>query len=82
MAYKEIKGQMYQVTLYGCSNKHFIECDDITDLFEYCAREIIKGAIFMSAKEINKDGSTPKVKVQTDKRFKEIYKRLLKEKEQ
>lgn len=74
--YREIEGTLYMVHFYGVANQHFVEAQTIEGLFEYVANHVIEGDIFFSAKEIRKDGSTPKVKVQTDKRYKEILKRL------
>ncbi|MBQ7818557.1 MAG: hypothetical protein IJ341_02550 [Bacteroidales bacterium] len=74
--YREIEETLYMVNFYGCANQHFVEAKTIEDLFEYVAKRTLKGDIFFSAKEICKDGSTPKVKVLTDKRYKEILKRL------
>lgn len=74
--YREIEETLYMVNFYGCANQHFVEAKTIEGLFEYVAKRVIKGDIFFSAKEIRKDGSTPKVKVQADKRYKDIFKRL------
>lgn len=72
--YRKIENQIYLVTFYGCCNKQYIECENIEGLFHYVASQVAKGDIFFSAKEINKDGSTPKIKVLTDKKYKEIAK--------
>lgn len=70
---RRIEGVIYKIT-YTALWHDFIECSSKEDLFKYIANEIINGQIVTSVNEICKDGSTPKVKVHTDKEFKRILK--------
>lgn len=46
-------------------------------MFKYVAQEVANGQIVTSVNEMCKDGSTPKVKVHTDKEFKQILKQTM-----
>lgn len=71
---REIKGSIYKLT-YTATWHNLIECSCKQDLFEYVADEIIAGQIVTSVVEMCKDGSTPRVKVHTDKEFQKILKK-------
>lgn len=75
---REIKGSIYKLT-YTATWHNLIECSCKQDLFEYVADEIIAGQIVTSVVEMCKDGSTPRVKVHTDKEFQKILKKKQKE---
>lgn len=77
---QKIKNNLYKIKFhYGTSQ--FVECDNIEDLFFYIATELVpNGYVVSSVSEICVDGSTPKVKVFTDKRFKKILSDHLKNK--
>lgn len=70
---REIKGVIYRLT-YALTSHSFIECSSEDELFRYIAQEVIDGQIITSVHKVCKDGSTPKVKVHTDKEFKKILK--------
>lgn len=65
--YKEIKNALYRV------NTTFVECSSLEELFNYVAKEwILKGYNVITVNRINQNGTTPKVKVLTDKAFKKL----------
>lgn len=67
---RKIKGVLYRISLHG---RHlFVECENKEDLFRYIAQITVYGCVVMSVTEMCYDGSTPKVKVFTDKEFKRI----------
>lgn len=70
---RTIKGTIYKLT-YTANWHTFVECSSKEDLFRYIAEERVNGHIVTSVNEICKDGSTPKVKVYTDKEYKQILK--------
>ena len=70
---RRIEGTIYRLT-YTATWHDYVECSSKEDLFKYVAREVINGQIVTSVNEMCKDGSTPKVKVHTDKDFKRILK--------
>lgn len=70
---RRIEGTIYRLT-YTATWHVYVECSSKEDLFKYVAQEIVSGQIVTSVNEICKDGSTPKVKVHTDKEFKRILK--------
>ena len=70
---REIKGSIYKLTYTAIWN-NFVECSSKQDLFEYVADEIMAGQIVTSVVEMCKDGSTPRVRVHTDKEFQKILK--------
>ena len=59
---------------YAATWHDFVECSSEEDLFKYIAKEVSNGQIVTSVNEICKDGSTPKVKVFTNKDFKRFLK--------
>lgn len=75
---RKIEGTIYRLT-YTANWHTFVECSSKEDLFRYIAEERANGQIITSVNEICKDGSTPKVKVYTDKEFKKILKQYVKE---
>lgn len=78
---RKIKGTIYRLQ-YTASWYELLECSSKQDLFEYIAKQMLNsGIIVVGVNELCKDGSTPKVAVYTDKEYKEIYKKLKKEKE-
>ena len=70
---RKIEGTIYKLT-YTANWHTFVECSSKEDLFRYIAQERANGQFVTSVNEICKDGSTPKVKVYTDKEFKQILK--------
>ena len=70
---RKIEGVIYKITYELCWCK-FVECSSKEDLFKYIAKEIVNGQVVTSVNEICKDGSTPKIKIYTDKDFKKILK--------
>ena len=70
---RRIEGTIYKIT-YTALWHDFVECSSKEDLFKYVAKEIINGQVVTSVNEMCKDGSTPKVKIHTDKDFKKILK--------
>lgn len=70
------KNTLYKVNqMYGSS--YFVEASSKEELFVFVADKVSKGAIISSVSEIRLDGTTPKVKVLSDKRFKKILKDIL-----
>lgn len=67
---REIEGVLYRVNFYG--GQRFVDCSGRDDLLDYCARQVAKGSVVLGVNEIRRDGSTPKVPVLTDKRFKQL----------
>lgn len=70
---KKIEGTIYKLT-YTATWHKFVECSSKQDLFEYIAKEIVKGYGVATVTEIRKDGKTPRVKFLSDKDFKRILK--------
>lgn len=70
---RRIEGTIYRLT-YTATWHDYVECISKEDLFKYVAQEVVNGQIVTSVNEMCKDGSTPKVKVHTDKDFKRILK--------
>lgn len=71
---RRIEGTIYKLT-YTATWHDYVECSNKEDLFKYVAQEIVNGhMIVTSVNEMCKDGSTPKVRVHTDKEFKRILK--------
>lgn len=70
---RKIEGTIYRLT-YFATVRSFVECGSQKELFEYIAQELIDGRIVVGVNEMCKDGSTPKVKVFTDRDFKKILK--------
>lgn len=78
---KKIEGTIYKLT-YTATWHEFVECSSKQDLFEYIAKEIVKGYGITAVNEIQKDGKTPRVKFLTDKDFKRALRCYQKVKEQ
>lgn len=70
---RKIEGTIYRLT-YTATLHDYVECSSKEDLFKYVVQEVVDGQIVTSVNEMCKDGSTPKVKVHTDKDFKRILK--------
>lgn len=70
---RRIEGTIYRLT-YTATWHDYVECSSKEDLFKYVAQEVVNGQIVTSVNEMCKDGSTPKVRVHTDKEFKRILK--------
>ena len=68
-----IEGTIYRLS-YTATWHVLVECSSKQALFEYVAEEIVRGHLVTSVAEMCKDGSTPRVKVHTDKEFKKILK--------
>ena len=73
---REIKENLYKVNFY-CGGTHFVECDNINDLFDYITDFEIKGYIVSSVNEIRLDGTTPRVAFKSNKEYKKILKEKL-----
>lgn len=70
------KNTLYKVNqMYSPS--YFVEASSKEELFIFIADKVSKGAIINSVSEVCLDGSTPKVKVLSDKEFKKILKNIL-----
>lgn len=73
---REIKEGMFKINrLYG--TPYYVEASSKEELFVFVADKVSKGAIISSVTEVRLDGSTPKVKVLSDKEFKKILKNIL-----
>ena len=68
-----IEGTIYRLS-YTATWHELVECSSEQALFEYVADQIVRGRIITSVVEMCKDGSTPRVKVHTDKEFKRVLK--------
>lgn len=68
---RRIEETIYRLT-YTATWHDYVECSSKEDLFKYVAQEVVNGQIVTSVNEMCKDGSTPKVRVHTDKEFKRI----------
>lgn len=67
------KNTLYKVNqMYSPS--YFVEASSKEELFIFIADKVLKGAIINSVTEVRLDGSTPKVRVLSDKEFKKILK--------
>lgn len=67
------KNTLYKVNqMYG--SPYFVEASSKEELFIFIADKVLKGAIINSVTEVRLDGSTPKVRVLSDKEFKKILK--------
>ena len=73
---REIKGSIYKLT-YTATWHSLVECSSKQDLFEYVAKEIVAGQFVTGVVEMCKDGSTPRIKVHTDKEFKKILNQMM-----
>ena len=69
---KEIKGCLYKVEFLF--DYRFVECKDMTELFEYLSDRAVSGDDFYGVNEIRLDGSTPRVAVKTIPEYKKILK--------
>lgn len=70
------KNTLYKVNqMYSPS--YFVEASSKEELFIFIADKVLKGTIINSVTEVRSDGSTPKVKVLSDKEFKKILKNIL-----
>jgi len=73
---REIKEGMFKINrVYG--TPYYVEASCEKELFIFVADKAAKGEIITSVSEIRLDGTTPKVKVLSDKRFKKILKDIL-----
>lgn len=71
---REITETLYRIKGYS-GIPHYVECNGEEDLFRHIAKNwVIKGYPVSSVNRIDYDGSTPRVIVLTNKRFKEILK--------
>lgn len=70
---RRIEGTIYRLTYDACFHA-FVECSSEEDLFKCVAQEIVNGCVVTAVNEIRRDGSTPRVKVHTNKEFKRILK--------
>lgn len=68
-----IEGTIYKLS-YTSSWHILIECSSKQALFEYIADEIMNGRIVSGVVEVRKDGTTPRVRVHTNREFKRILK--------
>lgn len=73
---REINERLFKVkNLNGLS--YYVEASSEEELFIFVADKVSKGAIISSVTEVCLDGSTPKVRVLSDKKFKKILKDIL-----
>lgn len=75
MASREIKGFLFCIH-YHCASSVMIECESKDDLFRFIAQEQLNGYLVSGASEVTNAARRPKVKVFTDKRYKNIYKEM------
>ena len=75
MMSREIKGYLFCVHYHGASSV-MIECESKDDLFRFIAQEQLKGYLVSGASEVTNTARRPKVKIFTDKRYKQIYKEM------
>ena len=75
MMSREIKGYLFCVH-YHCASSVMIECESKDDLFRFIAQEQLKGYLVSGATEVTNTARRPKVKIFTDKRYKQIYKEM------
>lgn len=75
---KEIKENLYKINIY-CGGTHFVECDNLNELFEYITDYEVKGYIVSSVNEILNNGTTPRLAFKSNKEYKKILKNKLKE---
>lgn len=69
---REITGKIYAIKGHD-GTTHFVECTSLDDLFRYTIEEWLqKGYPIKGVTEITGNGSTPRVALYTNKRFKEI----------
>ena len=74
---REIKKTLYRVSFYGVSNRHFVECESLDDLYDYVAHKVALGDICVGVSEVRKDGSMPKVPVLSTKEYKKLIREYL-----
>lgn len=74
---REIKQTLYRVNFYGIGNRRFVECDNLTDLYDYVAQKVADGDICIGVSEVCPDGSMSKVPVLSTKEYKKILRAYL-----
>ena len=67
---REIKGTLYKI--HGFTSSRFVECENLNDLYRHIAEEYVLKGYPVSVVEVCADGTTPRVKVLSDKNFKRI----------
>lgn len=73
---REIKNNLYRITIYGICTNTFIEAETKEELFKYISEQENKGNIITSINLIQPNGKTPKIAFKTDKEYKAIKNKL------
>lgn len=68
---REITGQLYKIRCYSGVIR-YVECTTINDLYRYIAEKTVEGYAITSVNLMCDDGSTPKIRLFSDKDFKRI----------
>ena len=77
--YREIKKTIYRIKTYS-GRRVYVECDTKEDLLRFIATSLLdQHYTICSVCEICADGSTPKVRVFSDPRYKKIYQEMQKQ---
>ena len=74
---REIKETLYKI--HGFTSNRFVECESLNDLYRHIAEEYVLKGYPVSVAEVCADGTTPRVKVLSDKNFKRILREIQKE---
>ena len=74
---REINGTLYKI--HGFTSSRFVECENLHDLYRHIAEEYVLKGYPVSVAEVCADGTTPRVKVLSDKNFKRILREMQKE---
>ena len=74
---REIKGTLYKI--HSFTSSRFVECESLNDLYRYIAAEYVLKGYPVSVAEVCADGTTPRVKVLSDRNFKRILREVQKE---
>lgn len=74
-------GNLYRINVAYASRTmpYFIECEDMKDLYREVAYCVTNGEYVISVVHILPDGTTPRVKVLSDKNYKRILREIQKE---
>lgn len=72
---RKIEGLIFKIQYDVSWSGNYVECKDITDLFDYLAEQQLKGWVFLNVTQICNDGSTPRVAVRTNSEFKRIQRK-------
>lgn len=78
---RQIKGIIFKIQYDVSWSGNYVECQNLTDLFDYLAEQQLKGYVFLNVTQICNDGSTPRVAVRSNSEFKRILKEKTAQKE-